>query len=68
MFTGHWEWFVILLIAVLLFGSRLPKVMRSLGRSAVEFKRGLKEVEEDVERESDPKPKREPPASDETPS
>lgn len=42
-FPGGWEWFVILLIALLIFGSRLPSVMRSLGSSVNEFKRGLSE-------------------------
>jgi sec-independent protein translocase protein TatA len=32
-------------VAVLLFGSRLPKVARSVGQSIVEFKRGFMEVE-----------------------
>ena len=32
-------------IAVLLFGDRLPEVMRSLGRGKVEFKKGLSGIE-----------------------
>ena len=32
-------------VAVMLFGSRLPKVARSFGQSIVEFKRGFLEVE-----------------------
>ena len=41
----------ILVIALLIFGSRLPSVMRSLGRSVNEFKKGVNEVVEatDVE-------------------
>ena len=39
---------VVGLIALLLFGSRLPSVMRSLGRSVVEFKKGVAGVEEGV--------------------
>ena len=45
---GH-EWIVILIVCVLLFGSRLPSVFRSLGKSVTEFKKGLHEVEEDIE-------------------
>ncbi len=33
-------------VAVLLFGSRLPSVARSLGKSMTEFKKGLNEVNE----------------------
>jgi sec-independent protein translocase protein TatA len=36
---------VIGVIAVLLFGDRLPEVMRSLGRGMVEFKKGLRGIE-----------------------
>ncbi len=47
--VGHWELFAILIVALLLFGSRLPSLMRSLGKSVTEFKRGLREVEDQVE-------------------
>ena len=40
---GGWEWIVILVIALLLFGNRLPSVMRSLGRGLSEFKKGMRE-------------------------
>lgn len=51
--VGQWEIFVVLLIALLLFGSRLPSVMRSLGKSVTEFKKGLREVEDEVDVEDD---------------
>ena len=47
MFSGHWEWIIFLLIALLLFGKRLPGAMRSVGQSITEFKRGMKEVPPD---------------------
>jgi len=34
-------------VILLLFGSRLPKVMRSLGEGIVEFKRGVQGIEDD---------------------
>lgn len=37
---------VILVVALLLFGNRLPEVARSLGRAFNEFKRGLRDVNE----------------------
>ncbi len=47
------EILVILVIALLLFGRRLPEVGRSLGKGIIEFKKGLKGVEDDIEKESD---------------
>ncbi|HWB01127.1 MAG TPA: twin-arginine translocase TatA/TatE family subunit [Pirellulales bacterium] len=38
---------VILVVVLLLFGNRLPTLMRSLGRSVVEFKKGVNEIEDD---------------------
>lgn len=49
---------IVLVIVLLLFGSRLPSTMRSLGRGVTEFKKGLAGEEEDGE-EGQPKVKRE---------
>lgn len=46
------EWFIIAGFGLLLFGKRLPDVGRSLGAGIVEFKRGLKGINDDVEAES----------------
>jgi sec-independent protein translocase protein TatA len=46
------EMWIILAIGLLLFGKRLPEVGRSLGKGIVEFKKGLKDIGEDVESES----------------
>ena len=46
--TGQWELIVILVIALLLFGRRLPEVMRAMGRGIHQFKKGLTEVEDDI--------------------
>jgi sec-independent protein translocase protein TatA len=48
---GMMEWAVILVIALLLFGRRLPEVGKSLGTGIREFKKGLKETEEDARRD-----------------
>ncbi|MGQ0628695.1 MAG: Sec-independent protein translocase subunit TatA/TatB [Phycisphaerales bacterium] len=45
---GWMEWLVIMTIMLLLFGRRLPEVGKSLGKGIVEFKKGLKGVEDDV--------------------
>ncbi|MDR0522328.1 MAG: twin-arginine translocase TatA/TatE family subunit [Planctomycetaceae bacterium] len=37
------------IVAFLLFGNRLPSVMRSLGRSVVEFKKGVNGIEDDID-------------------
>lgn len=49
---GYPELLVILALGVLLFGKRLPEVGRSLGKGIVEFKRGLKDVNRDIETQS----------------
>jgi sec-independent protein translocase protein TatA len=41
---GHWEILLIVLVIFILFGHRLPSVMRSLGRGIVEFKEGMSGV------------------------
>lgn len=48
MGIGVQEMLIIGVIAVLLFGTRLPSIARSFGQSVVEFKKGMREIEEDV--------------------
>ncbi|MBL8726700.1 MAG: twin-arginine translocase TatA/TatE family subunit [Planctomycetes bacterium] len=38
-----WEWIIILLVILLLFGHRLPGMARALGSGITEFKRGITE-------------------------
>ncbi len=49
---GGYEWVIILGIALLIFGRRLPEVGRSLGKGIVEFKKGIKGIEDEIETES----------------
>ncbi|MDO4585973.1 MAG: twin-arginine translocase TatA/TatE family subunit [Planctomycetia bacterium] len=42
---GPLQMVIFLVIALLLFGNRLPSVMRSLGRSVTEFKKGVNGIE-----------------------
>jgi sec-independent protein translocase protein TatA len=44
------EMIIVLLVVLLLFGNRLPSVMRSLGRGVTEFKKGIDGVEDDSEK------------------
>ena len=46
---GPLELFIVALVVLLLFGNRLPSVMRSMGRGIVEFKKGVQGIEDEVE-------------------
>ena len=56
---GGGEWIIVLIIALLVFGPRLPAVMRSIGKGVVEFKKGLRDVEDDVDKAVDEHPNKE---------
>jgi sec-independent protein translocase protein TatA len=46
---GTWDLVIVAVVVLLLFGNRLPSVMRSLGRGVVEFKKGVRGIEDDIE-------------------
>lgn len=58
-YIGFWtpgplELIIILVVAVLIFGKRLPEIARGLGKSLTEFKKGIhesKEIKEDLEKD-----------------
>ena len=45
---GPMELVIIGIVGVLLFGTQLPKIARSIGSAIPSFKAGLKEVENDI--------------------
>jgi sec-independent protein translocase protein TatA len=54
---GPMEIMILLGLGVLLFGRKLPEVGRSLGKGIVEFKKGLKGVEDDISDSTSPEPR-----------
>ena len=46
-FSG-WELGILLVLGLLIFGRRLPELGRSVGKTIVEFKKGLSGIESDV--------------------
>jgi len=46
---GTQELLIIAFVALLVFGNRLPSVMRSLGKSVTEFKKGVAGIEDDLD-------------------
>jgi sec-independent protein translocase protein TatA len=55
---GPPEMLVVLGVAVLLFGKRLPEVGRSLGKGIIEFKKGLRGIEDEFHSVTTPPPER----------
>jgi sec-independent protein translocase protein TatA len=45
---GYGEMLIVGIVAVLLFGNRLPSVARSMGKSLTEFKRGMQGLDNEV--------------------
>ena len=53
---------IVAFVCLLIFGNRLPSVMRSLGKSVTEFKKGISGIEDDIDQAvtADKKPSRPP--------
>lgn len=52
---GGLEIAIVLFVILLLFGSRLPSVARSMGKSITEFKKGAHGIEDRPENSTDSK-------------
>ncbi len=50
---GYGEIIIIGLVVLVVFGNRIPEVMRSLGKGLTHFKKGLHETEEEIRKELD---------------
>jgi sec-independent protein translocase protein TatA len=47
-FFSHWELVLILVLALLLFGTRVPKLAKAVGKSIGEFRRGVKDLKDET--------------------
>lgn len=49
-FLGGWEWIIVILAVLLLFGAkRIPELAKGLGSGIREFKKAAREVTEEVQ-------------------
>ena len=46
---GTTELVLVAFVSLLMFGNRLPSVMRSLGKSVTEFKKGVAGIEDELD-------------------
>src|SRR6476660_780147 len=51
---------LLIILGILLFGRKLPELGRSVGKTLVEFKKGMKGIEDDVHETSQPRASIEP--------
>jgi sec-independent protein translocase protein TatA len=56
---GMTELMIVAFVSLLIFGNRLPSVMRSLGKSVTEFKKGVSGIEDDIDQAGTQDKKRE---------
>ena len=57
---GGQEMLLLLVLGILLFGRKLPEIGRSLGKTMVEFKKGMRGIEDEVSEASAPRASIEP--------
>lgn len=53
---GIWEILIILVIILLIFGPRrLPEMAKGIGQSVREFRKGIRDMKDDIAKDDDPK-------------
>ena len=58
LMIAGWQWIAIVVVVLLLFGGKkIPELMHGLGKGMSAFKKGLNEVEEEMTKDADEKPK-----------
>ncbi|QEH33177.1 twin arginine translocase protein A [Aquisphaera giovannonii] len=60
---GTTELIIVGFVSLLIFGNRLPSVMRSLGKSVTEFKKGVAGIEDEIDQAGPGEKKPIPPTS-----
>ena len=58
---GPWQIVILALLIVLLFGGRkIPELMKGIGKGVKSFKEGMNEVEDQINKSDEDKPKEDP--------
>lgn len=53
---GVWEILIILVVILLVFGPRrLPEMAKGIGQSVREFRKGIRDIKDDIARDDEPK-------------
>jgi sec-independent protein translocase protein TatA len=63
-FLGGWEWIIVVLAVLLLFGAKkIPELARGLGTGIKEFKKATREVTDEIQNATEDKPQPQQPKS-----
>jgi sec-independent protein translocase protein TatA len=61
-FLGGWEWLIVILAVLLLFGAKkIPELAKGLGTGIKEFKKATREVTDEIQNAQTETPKAAPP-------